>query len=105
MVGISWDDNCSADIFIGCYLEFKMNFKHMQGRIEIWLDVTVNNSTNTISKIFSHKNPSFAVTFSQKSCVSQAIIFVITHFQVILAGTLTGVQGNIRCNVLRPFPQ
>ena len=32
-VGISHTDNCSAKIFIGCYLELKLNLAKTQGRI------------------------------------------------------------------------
>ena len=42
-VGISRGYNCSAKIFIVCDLEFKLNFANTQGRIEICLNVTVNN--------------------------------------------------------------
>ena len=54
-VGISRSDNSSAKIFIGCYLEFKLNLVNTEGRTEIWLNVRVDNLTITISKIFGHK--------------------------------------------------
>ena len=54
-VGISQGNNCQANIFIGCYLEFKLNLTNMQSRIQIWLNVKVNNLTITISEIFGHK--------------------------------------------------
>ena len=34
-VGISQTDNCSAKIFIGCYLELKLNLANTQGKIKI----------------------------------------------------------------------
>ena len=43
MVGISQGDNCSANTFIGWHLEFKLNLADTQGRIQIWLNVTVND--------------------------------------------------------------
>ena len=47
-------DNCSGNIFIG-HLKFKLNLRTTQGRLEIWLDITVNNLTITISKIIRAK--------------------------------------------------
>ena len=55
---------CSAKIVIGCYFEFRSNLTNTQGRIEIWPNVTVNNLTIIISKVFGQN---FAATVSQKS--------------------------------------
>ena len=48
-VEIFQGDICSDKIFIGFYLEFKLNLANTQGRIKVWPDVTVNNLTTTIN--------------------------------------------------------
>ena len=44
-VGISRGGNCSAKIFIGCYLKFKLNLANTQSTVEIWLNATVSDLT------------------------------------------------------------